>query len=164
MHRSRERTSDGNWPDFDRTKSGQIILPVYRSKPIWSVKDYLVKSGEIAFSEDDDEWNCLFTAMFCLGLHNLFNYTYKYGSRTWIFPNACLDSQTVSHSKPKKVVPWWMTFFLTPYNDVLLYLRSFLALLLKNYICLCLSGQTFLPDNCLVNRWSRQISQFPSLV
>ena len=57
-----------------------------------------------------------------------------------------------------------MTFFLSPYNAVLLDLQSFLALLFKNFICLCLSGQTFLPDNCLVNHWTRQISQFPSLL
>ena len=99
-----------------------------------------------------------------LGLHNLFNYIYKIDSKTWIFLNACLDSQTFSHSKPNKVLPGCKTFFLTPYNDVLHDFKSFLALLLENYICPCLSGQIFLPDNCLVNRWSRQISQFPSLL
>ena len=61
-------------------------------------------------------------------------------------------------------MPGCKTFFLTPYNDALLDFKSFLALLLENYICPCLSGQIFLPDNCLVNRWSRQISQFPSLM
>ena len=48
--------------------------------------------------------------------------------------------------------PVCITFVLSPYNDVLLDLQSFLALLFKNFICLFLSGQTFLLDNCLVNR------------
>ena len=33
----------------------------------------------------------------------------------------------------------------------------------KPFICPILSGQIFLPDNCLDNVWSRQFSQYPTL-
>ena len=48
-------SSDGNWPNFDWSKSGQIILPVFQSKPIWPVTEYLVKTGKIAFLEEEQK-------------------------------------------------------------------------------------------------------------
>ena len=104
--------SVGNWPDFDWSKSGQIILLVFRSKPLWLVKEYMVKSRKIEFFEADDEWNCSFTAKI---------------------------SNCLLRIAQKKVLHGCMTFFLTPRNDVLLDLESFLALHLKiTFVCVCL--------------------------